>query len=80
MATVSITIGPEALEQQVVTDILTEHRNHLRELRIEAVEGGVIIRGCAVSFYGKQIAFHEVTRRIGRVVANEVEVRTLPVE
>lgn len=80
MATADSAIGLEAPEQQVTADILAEHRNHLRELRIEAIGDGVIIRGRAVSFYGKQIAFHEVTRRIGRVVANEIEVRALPTE
>jgi hypothetical protein len=64
--------------RQAEADILAGHRDHLRELQIEVVEGGVIIRGRAVSFYGKQIAFHEVMRRIGSVVlANELEVQPL---
>lgn len=71
------TLGPcdQETSRQMSAEILASHRDHLRELKIEIVEGGIIIRGCAVSFYGKQIAFHEVSRRCGSaVLANEIEV------
>ncbi|MCE9564292.1 MAG: hypothetical protein K8U57_19790 [Planctomycetes bacterium] len=44
-------------------------------MRIEIVEGGVVLRGRASSFYGKQVAFHEVLLR-GQfaVLANQIEV------
>lgn len=71
--------GPEERLRQVATEILACYRNCLRELRIELVEGGVVIRGRATSFYGKQIAFHEVGRRCERaIVANEIEVQLRP--
>jgi hypothetical protein len=77
-------ISPRGSEQvllQVAAEIVASHRDHLRELRIEIVEGGLIIRGRAVSYYGKQIAFQEVTRRGGiAVVANEIEVQHPPDE
>lgn len=71
------TIGPsETSPQRAAAEILALHRDHLRELSIEIVEAGVVIRGRAVSYCGKQIAFHEVRRRCGiAVVANEVEVQ-----
>lgn len=68
--------GLEAAVRRVAAEILAGHRGHLRELRIEVVADGVTIHGRAISFYGKQIAFHEVTRRVGQLVlANEIEVR-----
>jgi len=61
---------------QLAAHIRNRHRSHLRDLRIEAVWGGVIIHGRASTFYGKQIAFHEVCSD-GRfaVVANQIEVQ-----
>lgn len=60
---------------QLAAQIRNRHRSHLRDFRIEAVWGGVILYGRASSFYGKQIAFHEVCSD-GRfaVVANQIEV------
>lgn len=67
--------GPETAAQQVAADVLAAHRCHLSELSIKSVEGGIIICGQAFSYYGKQIAFHEVRRRSRQaVVANEVQV------
>jgi hypothetical protein len=71
----------EAVVQQVAVELLATHRSHLRELLIQVVEGGLVIRGRVVSFYGKQLAFHEVSRRCGRtVLANQVEVQPPPTE
>jgi len=72
--------GPNDLEgvvQLLGEEIQRRHRSHLRDLRIEVVEGGVILHGRAVTFYGKQIAFHEVSRRLA-VVANRIEVQARP--
>jgi hypothetical protein len=58
---------------ELAAEIRATHRALIRELRIEPVAGGVIIRGRASTYYGKQVAFHEVRRRCGRaVVGNQV--------
>lgn len=68
--------GLESTAQQAADEILAAHRSCLCELRIRFVSGGVVLCGRAVSYYGKQIAFHEMTRRCGQpVVANEIEVQ-----
>lgn len=60
---------------ELAADIRWRHRNLLRELRIEVAEGGVILHGRAYSFYGKQVAQHEVLRRTGLVLlANRLVV------
>jgi hypothetical protein len=53
---------PNAVVRGLAADVRNRHLNQLRELRIEVVEGGIVLRGRATSFYGKQIAFHEVSR------------------
>jgi hypothetical protein len=62
---------------QLAAQVRGRNRSHLRDLWIEATWGGVVLRGRANSFYGKQLAFHEVCRD-GRfsVIANEIEVDT----
>jgi hypothetical protein len=60
---------------QLATSVLKRHRSHLRELRIVVVEDGVILQGNAVTFYGKQIALHEVRSECKCVVVgNQIEV------
>jgi hypothetical protein len=67
--------NPDDSARQLATLILNRHRGHLRELRIRRVEGGVVLHGVATSFYGKQIALHEVVRGSRfTVVANLIEV------
>ena len=62
--------------QRLAAEIQNRYPSHLRELRIETAEGGIILRGVAITFYGKHIAFHEVSSRDGVVVVgNEIEVR-----
>jgi hypothetical protein len=62
--------------QQLATEILNRNKSHLRELRIEPTDGGVMLRGVAITFYGKHIAFHEVGSQEGIVVVgNEIEVK-----
>lgn len=61
--------------RELAADIRWRHRSLLRELRIEVVEGGVILHGRAYSFYGKQVAQHEVLRRTNLVLlANRIAV------
>ena len=50
-------------------------RSCLRELRLGVVPSGVVLCGFATSYYGKQLALHEVRRRCGlRVTANRIVV------
>ncbi|MCE9562845.1 MAG: hypothetical protein K8U57_12440 [Planctomycetes bacterium] len=61
---------------RLATEIRNRHRSHLREFRIEKVDGGIILIGRSVTFYGKQIAFHEVCARCKwSVKANQIEVQ-----
>ncbi len=65
-----------AVAQQLAEEVLTRHRSHLRALRIEVIEGGVVLHGTATTYYGKQVAFHEVIRaKRFAVVANLIEVQ-----
>jgi hypothetical protein len=60
---------------RIAVEVRAQHRGLLRELRIELTEGGVTLRGRATTYYGKQLAFHEVMRRCSLVVvANRIEV------
>lgn len=74
-AAASVSTPHPALEQ-LASEIRARHRSHLRELRLEATDAGVVLHGLARSFYGKQIAFHEV---IGggnfRVAGNLIRVQ-----
>ena len=69
-----------ALEEptaRVAQDIVKQHRSHLRDLEILITRRGIILHGLARSYYGKQLAFHEVSRRLGmRVIANHIVVET----
>jgi hypothetical protein len=56
--------------------VFTRYRSQLRELSIEVIAGGVILRGRSATFYGKQLAQHEVLRRGLVVVANDIVVAT----
>lgn len=65
----------ETLPARVAADVLTQHRGLVRELWVEVAEGGVVLHGTAYSYYGKQVAQHEVLRRTGLVLlANRVRV------
>jgi len=47
----------------------------IRELRLLCHEGGVILKGCARSYYAKQIAQHAVMNATSMpILANEIEV------
>jgi hypothetical protein len=62
-----------AAATHLASDIRERHRSLLRDLRIEVVAGGVVLHGRANTFYGKQIAQHEVMRH-SVVVANRIVV------
>jgi hypothetical protein len=66
--------GPMAVATQMASDIRQRHRGLIRALRIEVVAGGVVLHGQANTFYGKQMAQHEVMRRSVVVVANRIVV------
>ena len=66
--------GRRAAASELAADIRSRHRSLLRELRVDVVEGGVILHGHAYSFYGKQVALHEVIRGGVAVVANRMTV------
>jgi hypothetical protein len=60
---------------QIEKDVLWQLRGQIQRLHLEMHDGGLILRGRAYSFYGKQLALHAVkTRTEIPVVANRVEV------
>jgi hypothetical protein len=60
---------------ELAADIRRRHRVLLRDFHIEEVSGGVALHGHAYSFYGKQIAQHEILRRGDlAVVVNSIVV------
>lgn len=71
------TCAPTDALGQLAADIRSAHRSHIRELRIELAASGVVLAGRAATFYGKQLALHEVTHRSRLVVvANRIEVQS----
>ena len=64
-----------AAARELAAEVRRRHRGLLRELWIEVDAGGFVLHGHASSFYGKQVAFHEVLRLgAGPVVANRIAV------
>jgi hypothetical protein len=61
-ATLEVNERPDELEG-LAADIRNRHRSLLLEVRIETHEGGVLLFGRAVTFYGKQMAQEELLRR-----------------
>jgi hypothetical protein len=75
MSVIACLSNRDRILHQLATEIQNRHRNCLRELRIEVVEGGVVLHGRAITFYGKQIAFHEArSRSLLKIVANRIQV------
>jgi hypothetical protein len=68
-----VSVGRAELDLLAAT-ILDRHRAQVRELRIEAASGGVVIRGRSTTYYGKQVVLHEVLKRGLIVVANDLLV------
>lgn len=68
-------VGGRAAADDLAEAVRRANRHLLRELRVEVIEGGVVLSGRARSYYGKQVAQHEVLRRLGLVLlANRVVV------
>lgn len=69
--------APRCDFEQLVAEILSRYRSDLQTLTIEVVGTGVVLRGVAFSYYGKQMALHEVRRSCEHpVVGNFIEVRS----
>jgi hypothetical protein len=67
--------NPQPDLRELATEILKCLRGHLRELCLAVVPGGVVIHGVATSYYGKQLALHEVRLRCDlAVTANQISV------
>jgi osmotically-inducible protein OsmY len=61
--------------QELEEHLRTELRTFLREISIEVTCGGLILRGSAYTFYGKQLAQQEAMRRTHqRVLINHITV------
>ncbi|MCI0705397.1 MAG: hypothetical protein L0241_30420 [Planctomycetia bacterium] len=69
-------VSPDLLAalNEIAANIHQRYRSHLRELQITAVVGGVILSGRSSSYYGKQMAQHEVLRHGLTIVANSITV------
>jgi len=59
-----------SIHDAVAERIRNQNRSHISELRIEPCEGGLIVHGRTATFYGKQIAFHEVGRLCQQTVVH----------
>lgn len=65
----------EAVLRHIECEVVIRHRGRLRELTIHRIEGGVVLLGRAMSYYGKQIAFHEVKKLLDEpVIGNHIAV------
>jgi hypothetical protein len=54
-------------------------RAYVKDLRIVAREGGLVLQGQAHWYYGKQLAQHRAMQIVGLpVLINEIEVRPPP--
>lgn len=76
MTTPAPLIDRDQFLSHLAAEVCKVHQHCLRELHIEVVAGGCVLIGRTVSFYGKQVAFHEVSRRLQmKVIANRIEVQ-----
>ena len=76
MIAIANTSYVDRILHRLATEVRNRHRDCLRELQIEIAEGGIVLYGRAITFYGKQIAFHEVRRLSSlTVVANRIQVQ-----
>jgi hypothetical protein len=68
--------APTPSAEQVEAALRQRLRGHLRELRVVVRDGGVVLQGCAASYYGKQLVQHFAHALFGlHILANEIEVR-----
>jgi hypothetical protein len=66
---------PACNHRAVAEGIRNKNRPLISELRIEPCEGGVVVHGRTASFYGKQVALHEVARLCRQtIVRNKISV------
>lgn len=62
--------------EQLASTIRLRHRSHLRELTLVSTDDGIVLHGLALSFYGKQVAFHEAVNTGNlRVIGNQIRVQ-----
>jgi hypothetical protein len=60
---------------ELETRLRARLRGRVQELRLEQSEGGLILRGCSRTYYGKQLAQHAVMDAVNLpILANEIEV------
>jgi hypothetical protein len=63
--------GPTELEAHIQCRL----GGHIRDFRLMVVDGGLILRGHAHTYYGKQLAQHAVMEATRLpILANEIEV------
>ena len=60
--------------EELAAEIRQRHRAILREFTIHEEDGGAVLHGYAYSYYGKQMALHEVQRANLAVIANRIIV------
>jgi hypothetical protein len=65
--------NPQYLEE-LAEVIRLRYRAVINEIEIQAAERGVVLHGSAATYYGKQIAQHELLRRGFAVIANHIRV------
>ena len=65
-------------EEQAEAILKQRLRGRVRELRVLVRADGVVLRGAAANYYGKQMAQHYAHKLLGvPILANEIEVRSL---
>lgn len=69
--------SPLAAEEieRIGAGVMHQLSGRLRDLRLEMMDGGVVLRGRTLTYHASQIAQHAVVRATGLpVVRNEIEV------
>jgi len=65
-------------EEQAEAILKQRLRGRVRELRVLVRADGVVLRGAAANYYGKQMAQHMAHQLLRLpIVANEIEVRSI---
>ena len=67
------------ISEETVEQIKKMLRGRVEDLQVLVREQGVVIRGTATNFYGKQVAQHVVLKALTiSNLVNEIEVRRVP--
>ena len=67
--------GGGAIEQ-LEAHLQSRLNGRVRDLRLLVRGQGLVLQGCAATYYAKQLAQHAVMEATGRpILANEIEVR-----